>query len=179
MRQTVHVGARCSPVVANGCPAPSVNGHLEVPTGGHESPHPGTGSAGCRASTSSGSGLLHAERLAFGDHGRNARLIFSVTLCLDARSAGIYSYQSWKLVPTDPFPYELGWLQQRAAALASLDPEEFAQILVSRYPPGATIGWHRDAPMFGAKVVGSPSPHPAGCASSAARGTHARSPRSP
>jgi DNA oxidative demethylase len=28
------------------------------------------------------------------------------------------------------------------------------QILVSRYPPGSTIGRHRDAPMFGAKVVG-------------------------
>jgi alkylated DNA repair dioxygenase AlkB len=29
-----------------------------------------------------------------------------------------------------------------------------AQILVTRYPPGATIGWHRDAPMFGPTVVG-------------------------
>jgi len=65
-----------------------------------------------------------------------------------------YGYESWKLVPTDPLPSDLRWLQERAAALAGLDPEEFAQILVSRYPPGSTIGWHRDAPMFGAKVVG-------------------------
>jgi alkylated DNA repair dioxygenase AlkB len=57
-------------------------------------------------------------------------------------------------VPTDPLPHDLTWLQQRAAALADLDRGEFAQILVSRYPPGSTIGWHRDAPMFGAKVVG-------------------------
>src|SRR5215203_3049870 len=63
-----------------------------------------------------------------------------------------YGYESWKLVPTDPLPSDLRWLQERAAALAGLDPEEFAQILVSRYPPGSTIGWHRDAPMFGAKV---------------------------
>jgi DNA oxidative demethylase len=27
-------------------------------------------------------------------------------------------------------------------------------VLVSRNPPGVTIGWHRDAPVFGAKVVG-------------------------
>ena len=65
-----------------------------------------------------------------------------------------YGYESWKLEPTEPLPRELGWLQQRAGALAGLDPEDFAQILVSRYPPGATIGWHRDAPMFGPKVVG-------------------------
>jgi alkylated DNA repair protein (DNA oxidative demethylase) len=65
-----------------------------------------------------------------------------------------YGYESWKLEPTEPLPRGLGWLQQRAGALAGLDPEDFAQILVSRYPPGATIGWHRDAPMFGPKVVG-------------------------
>jgi alkylated DNA repair dioxygenase AlkB len=29
-----------------------------------------------------------------------------------------------------------------------------AQTLVTRYPPGATIGWHRDAPVFGPVVVG-------------------------
>jgi alkylated DNA repair dioxygenase AlkB len=65
-----------------------------------------------------------------------------------------YGYESWKLEPTEPLPDELGWLQRRAGALAGLNPEDFAQILVSRYPPGATIGWHRDAPMFGPKVVG-------------------------
>ena len=34
------------------------------------------------------------------------------------------------------------------------EPEALAQALVSRYPEGAGIGWHRDAPMFGAKVAG-------------------------
>ena len=65
-----------------------------------------------------------------------------------------YGYESWKLVPTDPFPGELRWLHERAASLAGLDPDRFAQFLVTRYPPGATIGWHRDAPMFGPEVVG-------------------------
>ena len=65
-----------------------------------------------------------------------------------------YGYESWKLVPTDPFPGELHWLQERSASLAGLDPGQFAQFLVTRYPPGATIGWHRDAPMFGPEVVG-------------------------
>ena len=26
--------------------------------------------------------------------------------------------------------------------------------MVARYPPGAAIGWHRDAPMFGSPVIG-------------------------
>ena len=80
-------------------------------------------------------------------HGRTARRT--------VRHFGLdYGYESWKLVPTDPLPDDLAWLQERAAVLAGLDPGDFAQILVSRYPPGSTIGWHRDAPMFGAKVVG-------------------------
>ena len=80
-------------------------------------------------------------------HGRTARRT--------VRHFGLdYGYESWTLVPTDPLPSGLTWVQERAAALARLDPGEFAQVLVSRYPPGSTIGWHRDAPMFGAKVVG-------------------------
>jgi alkylated DNA repair dioxygenase AlkB len=65
-----------------------------------------------------------------------------------------YGYESWDLVPTDPLPDGLGWLHDRAAALAGVDPDALVQTLVSRYPPGATIGWHRDAPMFGSRVVG-------------------------
>ena len=65
-----------------------------------------------------------------------------------------YGYESWRLEPADPLPHELAPLRDRCAALAGLEPDDLAQTLVSRYPPGAGIGWHRDAPMFGAKVVG-------------------------
>jgi DNA oxidative demethylase len=37
-----------------------------------------------------------------------------------------YGYEAWELEPAEPLPNELGWLQQRAAALAGLDPEDFA-----------------------------------------------------
>lgn len=46
------------------------------------------------------------------------------------------------------------WLRDRCAALAAVAPDRFVECLVTRYPPGATIGWHRDAPMFGSRVVG-------------------------
>jgi alkylated DNA repair dioxygenase AlkB len=64
-----------------------------------------------------------------------------------------YDYQSRDLVPADPFPDDLEWLRERCAELAEHEPQELVQVLVSRYPPGAGIGWHRDAPMFG-RVVG-------------------------
>ncbi len=66
-----------------------------------------------------------------------------------------YDYESYgKIAPAEPLPSPLVWLRDRCAEFAELEPEELAQTLVSRYPPGAGIGWHRDAPMFGPKVVG-------------------------
>ena len=65
-----------------------------------------------------------------------------------------YGYESWRLVPADPLPGGLVWVRDRCAGFAGLEPDELAQTLVSRYPPGAGIGWHRDAPMFGPAVVG-------------------------
>lgn len=65
-----------------------------------------------------------------------------------------YGYESWTLTGSDPLPPELDWLRERCAALASVAPDDLAQILVTRYPAGAGIGWHRDAPMFGPAVVG-------------------------
>jgi DNA oxidative demethylase len=65
-----------------------------------------------------------------------------------------YDYESGELVPADPLPAQMAWLRDRCAALVERDPEDLVQILVSRYPEGAGIGWHRDAPMFGSKIAG-------------------------
>ncbi len=66
-----------------------------------------------------------------------------------------YDYEHYgRVVPAEPLPAGLEWLRDRCAAFAGLAAEELVQALVSRYPPGAPIGWHRDAPMFGAKVHG-------------------------
>jgi DNA oxidative demethylase len=65
-----------------------------------------------------------------------------------------YDYEGRQLTACDPLPEDLRWLRERSARLAGLGPEELAQTLVSRYPPGAGIGWHRDAPMFGPRIVG-------------------------
>jgi DNA oxidative demethylase len=60
-----------------------------------------------------------------------------------------YGYDSFSLRPTEALPGFLEPLRARAAELAEVDAPSFAETLVTRYPPGATIGWHRDAPMFG------------------------------
>ena len=66
-----------------------------------------------------------------------------------------YDYDAGgRIAPGAPLPADLEWLRDRCAGLAELPAEELAQTLVSRYPPGAPIGWHRDAPAFGAKIVG-------------------------
>jgi alkylated DNA repair dioxygenase AlkB len=65
-----------------------------------------------------------------------------------------YAYESGELVPAEPLPAEMAWLRERCAALIERDCEDLVQVLVSRYPEGAGIGWHRDAPMFGSKIAG-------------------------
>ena len=45
-------------------------------------------------------------------------------------------------------------MRDRAADAAGIAPQRLEQFLIARYPPGASIGWHRDAPMFGAPVLG-------------------------
>jgi alkylated DNA repair dioxygenase AlkB len=64
-----------------------------------------------------------------------------------------YEFGTWELEETAPLPGEFEGLRAKAAQIARVAPEDLEQTLVSRYPEGAGIGWHRDAPAFG-KVVG-------------------------
>jgi alkylated DNA repair dioxygenase AlkB len=51
-----------------------------------------------------------------------------------------------------PIPPLLLPLRARAAAWAGVDAGAFVMALVNEYPPGAPIGWHRDAPQYGIVV---------------------------
>jgi alkylated DNA repair dioxygenase AlkB len=63
-----------------------------------------------------------------------------------------YDYGAREPMPGEPVPRWLLPVRAKAAELAGHDPEELVEILVQRYPPGATIGWHRDAPAFGTVI---------------------------
>jgi DNA oxidative demethylase len=60
-----------------------------------------------------------------------------------------YSFDSFRLTPAPPPPPQLDTIRGRAAQLAGIRTEEFAEALVTEYQPGSAIGWHRDAPPFG------------------------------
>jgi alkylated DNA repair protein (DNA oxidative demethylase) len=64
----------------------------------------------------------------------------------------VYGYESWQITPGVPIPEFLMPLRVRAAGLAAVEPEHFAEVIIIEYPPGAGIGWHRDAPAFGLVV---------------------------
>jgi len=49
---------------------------------------------------------------------------------------------------TPPIPAFLLPLGARLATWAEVDRREFAMALINEYPPGAPIGWHRDAPQY-------------------------------
>src|SRR5919199_5549201 len=64
-----------------------------------------------------------------------------------------YDYERREaLVDAEPIPDWLAPGREKAAALAGVEPAELVEALVQRYPEGAQIGWHRDAPMFGTVV---------------------------
>jgi alkylated DNA repair protein (DNA oxidative demethylase) len=70
-----------------------------------------------------------------------------------ARHFGLdYEYEARTPLPGEPVPDWLLPVRARAAELAGHEPEELVEILVQRYPPGSTIGWHRDAPAFGTVI---------------------------
>ena len=64
-----------------------------------------------------------------------------------------YGYESWRIEPGPPIPDFLEPLRSRAATLVGGRAADLVEVLVTEYPAGAGIGWHRDAPMFG-DVVG-------------------------
>ncbi len=64
-----------------------------------------------------------------------------------------YDFDERTFQPADPIPGFLEPLLERAASFSGVPRGDFAHALVTRYDPGAGIGWHRDRPQFG-KVVG-------------------------
>jgi alkylated DNA repair dioxygenase AlkB len=65
-----------------------------------------------------------------------------------------YGYYTRRTEPGAPLPDFLLPLRARAAAWATIPEAGFVEALITEYPAGATIGWHRDAPMFGDVIAG-------------------------
>ena len=61
----------------------------------------------------------------------------------------LYGYETWRIEPGPPIPGFLLPLRGRVGELAGVSADELVEVLLTEYTPGAGIGWHRDAPMFG------------------------------
>jgi DNA oxidative demethylase len=60
-----------------------------------------------------------------------------------------YALESRVLSAAPEIPSQFEPLRRRAAEFAGVAPDEFSQILLNEYRPGAGIGWHHDSPAFG------------------------------
>ena len=64
-----------------------------------------------------------------------------------------YDFNDRGLQKADDMPPFLLPLRERAARWAGLEPSGFQHVLITQYPVGAGIGWHRDKAVFD-EVVG-------------------------
>jgi alkylated DNA repair dioxygenase AlkB len=60
-----------------------------------------------------------------------------------------YDFGTRRATATKPFPDFLLPLRERAAAFTGVVSDALVEGMILEYPPGAPIGWHRDAPQFG------------------------------
>jgi alkylated DNA repair protein (DNA oxidative demethylase) len=90
--------------------------------------------------------LGELERLQF-----NEIRMHGVVAKRTARHFGVdYDYERRAITrEVDAVPAWILPVRTKAAGMADLLPEDLVEVLVTRYPEGAQIGWHRDAPMFG------------------------------
>jgi alkylated DNA repair dioxygenase AlkB len=65
-----------------------------------------------------------------------------------ARRRVAFFGQSYDRADAQPIPAFLLPLRERIAEWAQVAPDAFSMALINQYPPGAPIGWHRDAPQY-------------------------------
>lgn len=60
-----------------------------------------------------------------------------------------YSFDKRGLSKGKHIPVVFNFLIEKVSRQISVLPEKFAELLVTEYPAGSVINWHRDAPPFG------------------------------
>jgi alkylated DNA repair dioxygenase AlkB len=59
-----------------------------------------------------------------------------------------YSFNEGTLSKGEEIPLPFHFLVQKVAEHLSIPAQKLSELLVTEYPPGAVINWHRDAPPF-------------------------------
>ena len=59
-----------------------------------------------------------------------------------------YDFEGRSTSEAAPVPAYLLPARAKAGAFAEVPAEDLVEAIITRYPPGAPIGWHRDVPQF-------------------------------
>jgi alkylated DNA repair dioxygenase AlkB len=59
-----------------------------------------------------------------------------------------YGFDKSGLSAGKPIPPSFNFLIEKISQHTAIEASELAELLVTEYPPGAVINWHRDAPPF-------------------------------
>jgi alkylated DNA repair dioxygenase AlkB len=59
-----------------------------------------------------------------------------------------WNFATRRLSEGKPIPKKFHWLIERVCAKLAVNVEDVAELLVTEYPVGSVINWHRDAPPF-------------------------------
>ena len=100
--------------------------------------------------------ISEAEEASLADHiGRVEFATFEMRGVVARRRVAFFgrTYDTASAAPQ--IPSFLEPLRARIAEWAAVEPAAFSMALINQYPPGAPIGWHRDAPQYG--IVGGVS----------------------
>jgi len=62
-----------------------------------------------------------------------------------------YDFNKGGLHKAGDIPEFLWPARERAAQFAGLQPDDLQHVLLTEYPPGSTIGWHKDRSVFGCR----------------------------
>lgn len=65
-----------------------------------------------------------------------------------------YTYTKRSVQKTKPAPPWLSELTARVAKILDMSAKDIKEILVTSYPAGSGIGWHKDSEVFGDAIVG-------------------------
>ena len=60
-----------------------------------------------------------------------------------------YNFANNELSKGAAIPAAFDWIIEKTANHIGVERNRFAELLVTEYPPGAVINWHRDVPQFG------------------------------
>lgn len=64
-----------------------------------------------------------------------------------------YNFENRSIKKGDPIPEAFSSIVDKVGRFLDIDSKDFAELLITEYPVGSVINWHRDAPPFD-QIVG-------------------------